>query len=827
VIFFDTETIGYHGPIVLYQWAEDDGPIHLHETWRTPIGETIQLYEDLANHEEGVAGFNLTFDWFHICQQYTTLLLLQDEVGPFELPEDHIETYAILEKKARSGPCIKPQTALDLMLHARKGPYQSTMNRGDIRIRRVPTRIAFDLAMELSERIPLSDIHFAKFKDKTRRWVVYDIKNDLGDVHPDLKDVVLKFNPSSGLKALAVDAGLADGDEEVLLFEDVNISKKFPVKELGYAPFAMAIGKPGGYGSWNGAWPQIIKEHIAHWAFNPKARRYAEDDVKYTRGLYHHFGAPDCGDDDSILACMVGAVRWSGFALDVKKLGGLLKETQEFLASIPYNFNSTKVAKTYLEQTLGETEKVIIQDSTKKVILEELVTWTLGEVCDTCSGLGVIMDTSKQDGEQPCTNEKCKDGEVPNPDRPHPVAKRARLILDFRRVQNERNLYTKLIQAGRFHVDVNVIGALSSRMSGAGGVNAQGINKQKAVRSCFPLADGSFILCGGDFAGFEVTLMDAAYGDPQLHQDLISRRPCIYCDSKRHNDCNGDGCDDCDNGVCQECDDDCTQETKIHALFGVNFFPGMDYADILATKGLDEEHDKYSRSKNGLFALAYGGEAYTLMTRVGVSEEAAMKGYEKFMETYPTFAKERAKLQASFSPVEQPGGLGSRPFWRGDPAAYVESMFGFRRFFTMENKVIEALWEICQNPPARWTDIKTKVVRREKEQKAINAARSALLGSIFSIQGANTRAAGNHKIQSAGATLTKSLQRKCWDLQPCGVNPFQIKTLNVHDEIMVPVIEELIEPLEILVEDFVEEHRERVPLLAIDWGSRLKSWAEK
>lgn len=847
MFFFDTETVGYHGPIVLFQWAIDDGPVYLHEMWRESIDSTLALCEMAAHHLEGVIGFNLGFDWFHVQQCYTTLLLLKEKVGGDALPIDHIDLYATLEPEARFGPCIKPQTALDLMLHARKGPYQSTMQRGDIRIRRVPTTIAQKLADYLGWAIPISDIHFAKFKDRKRRWIVYDIKNDIGEVIPGLQDVVLKFNPSSALKALAVEAGLANSEDEVILFDEVNISKKYPVVELGWAPFAMAHGKPGDFGSWNGAWPQVIRMHIDHWAFDPKAREYAEKDVIYTRGLYYHFDCPPCGDDDSILACMVGSVRWAGFSLDLPKLRALYEDVQSWLDECPYNFNSVPVCKTYLEQVLSDTEKVAIQGSTKKVILEEMLKWTLGSVCDVCGGLGVILDLNLQDGEKPCTDTRCKEGEIPNPDKPHPVAKRARFVLDFRRKQNEKTLYAKLIKAGRFHVDVNVIGTLSSRVSGGGGLNATGINKQFAVRDCFPLADGWFILCGGDFAGFEVTLMDAAYGDENLRRELTTRRKCIKCyhEEESHwpspekvarvtkelkgkrevvvDKTRGAECE------CKSCDENCTQETKIHALFGINFFEGMSYADILATKGLPEEQDRYSRSKNGLFALAYGGEAFTLMNRVGVSEECAQKGYEKFMTDFPTFAKERAKVKDAFEPVEQPNGLGSKPFWKRDPADFVESMFGFKRFFTLENLVLKALWQVCQKPPKEWYEIAEKVIRREERgaQSAVNAMRSALLGAIFGLQGANTRAAGNHKIQSAGAHLCKKLQCRMWNLQPAGIHAFLIKTMNIHDEIMAPVVEKLIVVLEKLVQEFVEEFRKEVPLLDIDWGSRLKSWAAK
>jgi hypothetical protein len=823
MFFFDTETVGFHGPIVLIQWAEDGGPIHLHNVWLETIQTTLDLCEKLAS--DTVVGFNLAFDWFHICQTYTTLLLLKDAVGGTAAPLHHIETYAICEEKARWGPCLKPKSALDLMLHARKGPYQSTMNRGDVRISRVPTDIVYYLRNELNLNLDISELHFARFKDPERRknpWVVYDVEDATGEIMPDVKDLVLKFNPSAGLKILAVDMGLADEDDEVIKFDDINVMKEYPVEELGYAPFAMAIGEPGGFGSWNGAWPQVIRFHVTHWTLT-KPKQYAIDDVKYTRGLYYKFDSPPHGDDDSILACMVGAVRWSGFALDVLKLKDLHAECDKFLRNVPYNFNSVAVVKKYLGQVLSDDEMLVIRDSTKKIILEDLATWEQTEVCEACGGLGVIVDFKKMDAELPCL---CDEGQIRVPDSVHPVAERARLILDFRRIKNEKKLYEKLIKAGRFHVDVNVIGTLSSRMSGKGGVNSTGINKQEIVRECFPLADLYFILCGGDFSAFEVSLMDAAYGDPQLHEDLISRRPCIYCTAKRHLPCSGSGCDDCASGICKECDDECTAPTKIHALFGTNFFEGMTYADILKTKGLKEELDKYSRSKNGLFALAYGGEAYTLMTRVGVSEEAAMKGYDLFLKRYPTFAKERAKVKAAFSPVDQPD---KKPFWVQDPEDCVLSMFGFPRYFTMENKILKLLWNLCQNPPKYWFRFKHKIVRREERgaQRPIDATRSALLGAMFKLQGANTRAAGNHKIQSAGAHLCKKLQRRMWDLQPVGCHRFEVKTMNVHDEIMVPAAPELVGTLDKLVKDFTNEYKAQVPLLDIDWKSHLTSWAGK
>ena len=130
--YVDTETCGLHGMPVLLQYAIDERPIILHEIWRKPIGETLDLIEWLMQHV--VVGFNLSFDHFMLVKCYTTFRLCPRDW----IPEEHIDEIALKEVEAQQGPCLKPLSALDLLLHSRKGPYQSLMSRGDIRIRRVP-----------------------------------------------------------------------------------------------------------------------------------------------------------------------------------------------------------------------------------------------------------------------------------------------------------------------------------------------------------------------------------------------------------------------------------------------------------------------------------------------------------------------------------------------------------------------------------------------------------------------------------------------------------------------------------------------------------------
>jgi len=761
VIFFDTETCGFHGPIVLIQWARDDGPVELHSVWHEPIKYTLELIEEFCNEPDGVCGFNLVFDWFHICQLYTTLRLFPDHNV---LPVDHITQYAKYEPEARFGPCVKPKTAFDIMLHARKGPYQSTMNRKDIRIKRVPTALAWELAEELGKRIPLKDVYFARFNDPTRRWVVYDIHNDLGEVIPEFKDIVLKFNPSSALKALAVDIGITKDDR--LLFGDIQLSEELRPIEYGYAPFAKA----------GGTWPKVIEYHIQYWTFNPRVRRYAEDDVLDTRNLYYHFGRPTHGDDDSILACMVGASRWKGYKINIDRIKELRQEsfeTEQDVRAI-FNYNSTQMCRKYIEQVMSDEEKLALKGSTKATILESISKWKEADVCD-CNGEGC---------------ETCNFTGLIDTDKIHPAAERALNIIKARKAKKEMENYDKLLLAGRFHASFNIIGTLSTRMSGADGLNPQGIKKSKEIRACFPLADSDSTLSGGDFDGFEISIADAVYEDPVLRAEIKTGK-------------------------------------KIHGLFGEQVYQ-KPYEEILATKiySVGDPRGLYDRAKRGVFALLYGGEAFTLADRLGISDQQAEEAFHRWLGKYKKWGEVRKDLANRFCSMRQPGGIGSKVEWH-EPENHIESLLGFRRYFTLENQIVKVLFNLAENPPEHWTKIKLKVTRRERVQTACGAARSALFASAFAVQSANMRAAGNHVIQSTGAGITKQLQCKIWEHQPSGINSWRVQPMNIHDEVMSPTDPLIVKQVSKTVDEYVASMTSMIPDLSIDWVENLTDWSGK
>lgn len=538
-----------------------------------------------------------------------------------------------------------------------------------------------------------------------------------------------------------------------------EVARKYKGTEFGYAPCA-------------GDWGDYVLAEAEHWAYSAEAREYAANDIIATRDLDNYFNNPEPNDVDSILACAVGVIRWHGYNLDLDAIRKRRDEKQAVMDSAELQWSSVDECKKYLLDALSDTERTIVETrGTGKMVLEELSKWHKAEVCKPCSGLG--CDLCKYEGMIESTEL-------------HEAAKRAKHISMLRRTFKEIELYDKLLLAGRFHASFNIIGTKSSRMSGDNDLNAQGINKSSDIRKMFALTDPGYVLCGGDFSAFEVVLMDAAYNDPDLRAELLSGK-------------------------------------KIHGLFGTYLFPGNTYEDILKTDGLPGTADLYTRSKSGVFALGYGGTTYTLVTKTGVSEEAAKDAFERWTSKYKVWGRKRKEYEDMFCSMRQPNGQGTAVVWH-EPADYIESIFGFRRYFTLENAISKMLYNLAQTLKGKWEG---RVVRNNREQTIGGACQSAFYGAAFRIQARNMRAAGNHVIQSSGATLTKGLQAHLWELQPVGIHQFRILPMNVHDEIMAPMLPELVPLAEKRVKEFIDHNKTIVPLLKMDWKSGMSSWAEK
>ena len=186
----------------------------------------------------------------------------------------------------------------------------------------------------------------------------------------------------------------------------------------------------------------------------------------------------------------------------------------------------------------------------------------------------------------------------------------------------------------------------------------------------------------------------------------------------------------------------------------------------------------------------------------------------------------RQKIINRFGSMQQPGGIGTAVEWH-EPDESIATMFGFKRFFTLENQICKALFQLAQRPPKQWKQFKGKVIRRDREQTLSGACQSALYAAAFALQAANTRAAGNHVIQGSGAQITKRVQRRIWDQQPSGIHAWVVQPMNIHDEVMCPIAKDKIKIVKKIVDETVESFKDKVPLIAMDWHVGITSWADK
>lgn len=821
-LYLDTETCGLHGMIVLIQYAINDGPVILYDPWNEPVQKTLALLRGFCGYT--VVGFNLAFDWFHVNKLHSVLALCPGDW----IPSEHIDEIALLEPQGQDGAVLKPAGALDLMLHSRKGPYQSLMNRDPIRIRRVPTAMAGELLETLERDVHLDGIYFAKRKKAGPCWESRErLKRD-GSVERGWRDLLVNFRPSGALKVLAQHAL---GETEITVFAEIELDKRHRPVEYGYAPTALAAStaeqgwacQQDDKGREGFAWPGVIGLHIAHWRDSEPARKYARKDVIYLQLLDKHFGYPAPSDDDSILACMVGILRWRGYAIDKPGIEALLAKAEAIVAGSPINVNRPSEVRAYLSDVMDDTEAQFIESTTGKEKLEAIEKsvgkWrklTEREPCAKCCAEETPDGYLRQ--AKVCMRCGCKGYLEPGE---HPATVRARELLKIKRAKKEIELYKKLLRAGKLHADFVIIGAKSSRMSGAGGVNAQAIKRDKNVRACFQLAWEGYQLCGGDFDGFEVTIAEAVYNDPELRKTLLTIRECAKC--------NGTGQCEAKNGPepCKQCEGEGRARMKIHALFGEAAY-GIPYDEICASEGT--LWDMYTRAKSGVFLDMYGGEADRLAKTLGISVEEARRAQLAWQKRFPGIGEARKRIAKMFGCMDQPGGKGTAIFWN-EPQDAARTLLGFPRFFTVENRIVESLYNLAETYAARGRDsLHEKVVRDTKtgrEQTAEGAAASAVFGAAYGVTASNIRAAGNHEIQGTGAGICKALQRAIWDLQPTGLHILCVAPMNVHDELMCPALPEYIDPIADVVVKIVESFRPQVPLIGMTWFKALGNWSGK
>jgi DNA polymerase I-like protein with 3'-5' exonuclease and polymerase domains len=326
-------------------------------------------------------------------------------------------------------------------------------------------------------------------------------------------------------------------------------------------------------------------------------------------------------------------------------------------------------------------------------------------------------------------------------------------------------------------------------MSGADGLNYHGIDGSRDIREIFTLADQhDWVVSGGDMQSQELAITAAVMKDTALGEVLEGGQ-------------------------------------KLHAIFaaeanGVPYEQIMKYADDKTRP----ESKWYAQGKVTSYSILYGASSFKVAMDLGCTVDEADKKIQAFFAKFPGMSETRKAVKRSLDCLgtDENGRLSAfKP-----QQDYVESVFGFRRSFQTELAVMDDMLEVMRAIP-KSAGFDEKVVRTEKkgEQTVAGATSSALYAAVFSLQGKVFRAACNHLIQSSGRTCTLRVQHRIWnDLQPQGINPYRVKMMSVHDEIITTCHRNDAQAVQDCVASEMKALTRTIPLLSLDWAIDVGSW---
>lgn len=485
---------------------------------------------------------------------------------------------------------------------------------------------------------------------------------------------------------------------------------------------------------------------------------YAKVDVELLRDLDNFFEQPESTYNDELIAC-VANTRWKGFKVDLDILGEQRVEIKSKRRDL-YMWDKSVVNINSAQQVLAWLHQGA-SDIEKEI----------------------IVSTNKK-----LMKKVAKMGNT-----------KAKMLVEQRELIYDLKILDKLA-IGRFHPSLKIVGAVSDRSSGADKFNIQGI--KKSLRKCIVMADNDDeVADGGDFDAFEITITVASSGDKKLESDVR--------DGKKFTALLGSSIYDLDyEKIMHTQDEDQCWDCQ-----------GIDFEDCDTCSGTGKSK-LYSDSKTATYQWLYGACNESIAQGLRIDLDSVQMGIEAFNSKYKGIGDRSNSILNDFTCLvcdEDSGHISFR-----EPKKYAETLYGFRRYFDNEIKVVKFLYNLALNLPK---ELQSKdIVHRHKEQTISGCFMSALFGACFTISGSIIRAAGNHEIQGTGARITKGLQVRLWNLQPNGIHEFLVRLFNVHDE--VQCVRKRSIRLKPTVEEYIEETKSVVPLIGMKFKEDTGVWTK-
>jgi hypothetical protein len=370
----------------------------------------------------------------------------------------------------------------------------------------------------------------------------------------------------------------------------------------------------------------------------------------------------------------------------------------------------------------------------------------------------------------------------------------AKAMLSFGSMKQKLDQVKKVMEVGRLHADLRVMGTATLRKAGTGAFNVQGIGKIEldAEGNTVGLREAVLTAGVGDFNQFELAVGAAAWGVKSMLDDM-------------------------DKGI------------DIHLKVAIRVHPklaplNLSYEAAKRAKSdvTDPLHELVTKCRQAVknkvvFPTFYGAEPPKIAEGLGIDLDAATQVQNKFMAEYPEIKTYKDQVKERFCTADT-------VHWSRESVSKMadceEDIFGNRRYWKFEKDVACLMWELANS----WenTRIEGTVIRQSHKgpQSIDQACRSACLGAAIAIQQAVYRQAANTRIQMSGAVLCKMLEAELWDT-------FRIPMLNVHDELVFARCSWFkFSAVTDACKTFVSKYKHLVPHLKFDLSEALR-WSEK
>lgn len=727
----DVESAGLKGRLNLVQILDKNGELTLIRPFKEPA-KMSWLRKELDAPENIFMGWNFGFDLWKLYGFY-------NEKKPFKCQ------------------------VMDLWQHMQKGipfKYYTKTGKSAYKISKCPGKVVEKLEKVVLDKI--NSIIPSFFEVKIKHSIQTGVKVEGEEIEEDnlffspensekdLKTLVtLDFSLHYSLSLKKLIANLFP-DTKTIEYEDCfKLPQDFGWKENNKIPFIP---------------PEIEEKYEQLWQANEtilddpnsKAWTYSKNDVEYlfkVRDWLTKAGNEIKPNVNDIVAHIVAYTKWHGFTIDLEKakeqrLAAEL-ETKRIRDTCPFNPRSFVQKKEWFSKHLLPENQDFTIVSLDRKHMKKFVALKYFDAGGTKLAKGLLKYASL---EQKLTQLKifCLNDTV--------------------------------------YPDFSILGTITNRLSGRGGLNYQGITRESNIREILLLSQGA------DASSLEVRTNATFFKMKQLLKDL---------------------------------DDGIDLYIKVATVIKLWHYSYEEAIAIYANKDHpDFKFVKKMRDKSKTLTLAtfYLATGWTQGKILNMEPKDAEKLIDRTLYRHYTGLKRiKEQFEKDIFPLDLKNWENKHTI--DSMIKEVTNCYGDTLPLYIEKELATYFWKNSQQLSKQIAEgIPGKILRNKDKgmQKYENATYSCILGSVISFLKALVRRGRNFPGQSVGATAMKRMMVHIWE-------EFHVPMMNIHDELIIPRgYESQFEGVTRNIGEFIKKEKKETGLdfLKLKW-LKMFTWADK